>query len=115
MTPFCSGSRIDKLVALILIFSPLLFISSARATQPAVKELTGTRIDPLTADQYFSGQDNSHTDGLCGLNSVMCLLPPATAIQELTRTLSRGGTLSSDQFANNVFEYIYKNIDTDFR
>jgi len=94
--------------------------SGVHAALPAVKALVGSQISPTDADSYYTNLSGAHTNGLCTLTqatlgTTMCNLPRATAIQELARTLSRNGALSSDQFATNVYEYIYKNIDTEFR
>jgi len=86
------------------------------ASLPAVKALTGTPITPADANTwYYSHGNDTHTNGLCALRSEMCGLARPGAIIALARTLSRGGTLTSDQLATNVYEYIYKNIDTEFR
>lgn len=90
-------------------------VSPARAdTLPLVKMVNGTPIAPTTADAYYASA-TAHTAGLCALNSALCNLPRPPAIVELARTLSRGGALSQAQFTQNVFEYVYRNIDTEFR
>lgn len=94
--------------------------SSAQAqdTVPVVKMVNGTPIDPTSADNYYNARypnPNIHSTGLCTLNSTLCGLPRPTPIVELARSLSRGGALSQAQFTQNVFEYVYRNIDTEFR
>lgn len=90
-------------------------VSPARAdTLPLVKMVNGTPIAPTTADAYYASA-TTHTAGLCALNSALCSLPRPPAIVELARTLSRGGALTQAQFTQNVFEYVYRNIDTEFR
>ena len=100
--------------AFVVLLSSFMLSTPSEAGLPAVKMLTGVPIDPTTADSYY-GSATTHTVGLCNLNAVLCGVPRATAIQELARSLSQGGSLSFDQFASNAFEYIYKNIDTEFR
>ena len=102
--------RLCLLTALVVVCAA----GQVEAGLPAVTAVTGTPIDPGSADTYY-GTSTTHTAGLCGLNSIMCSLPRATAINELARTLSQGGSLSYGQFAQNVYEYVYKNIDTEFR
>jgi len=82
---------------------------------PAVKQLAPAPISTADADTWYNSHPggNTHTNGLCGINSTIC--GRAIAIRELARSLSRGGALSVDQFTLNTFEYVYKNIDTEFR
>jgi hypothetical protein len=105
--------------ALVLLTGELsaLHVRAQTDTLPVVKLVTGTPISPATADSYYGGASESttHTAKLCSLNAIMCGLPRAIPIHELARSLSQGGKLSAAAFTQNVFEYVYRNIDTEFR
>ncbi len=112
MTIYRIATKIWKVEALLI--AAALTVGTP-ATADNVKSLSGKAISPTAADNYYSPLGSGHTNQLCLLNSVMCSAPRAVAIRELARTLSRAGALSADQFTLNVYEYIYKNVDTEFR
>jgi len=101
----------------ILAGATILLAASTAALGglPAVKQLAPSPISTDTAENWYNTHPggNTHTNGLCGIDSTLC--GRAIAIRELARSLSRGGALSPEQFTLNTFEYVYKNIDTEFR
>lgn len=112
MTTVNLFGRAGRLLAALGILAAL---GSSAAHAVLLKNLSGTAITPEDADANYYHDTSGHTLRLCERNSVMCSLQRATAILELARSLSQGGALSADQFVSNVFEYVYKNIDTEFR
>ncbi len=93
----------------------------ANAAPPATKLITTSLVDPGSAWTYYNGQPNPtvHTPGI----AAWAQSPPE--ITALARSLGADrissvvpqpvGTMSADQYAQNVFNYVRNNIETEFR
>lgn len=80
----------------------------AFADPPTTKRLEGTLVTPSAAATFY-GTDTTHTNGLAST--------PARSpeIKALARSLSRGGALTGDAFAQRVADYVRRNIEVEFR
>ncbi len=77
------------------------------AETPAVKLLTAPLVSPSSAWSFY-GSSTTHTTGAAAWTTT----PPQ--IKALARSLG-AGRYSNDQYAQNVFDYVRNNIDTEFR
>ncbi|KRA66172.1 hypothetical protein ASD79_02505 [Caulobacter sp. Root655] len=71
-------------------------------------------VSPSIAEGYY-GNGTAHTNGLCALSASACTPWRPTAIRDLARSLSRGGTLSLDDFAMRTANHVRNNVATEFR
>ena len=95
------------------VLGAALLISAAcaaggRAEAESANLLTAPAVSPSAASTYY-GSGTTHTTGVAAWSTT----PPEVAA--LARTLGGGGRLSTTQFAQNVFDYVRNNIDTEFR
>ncbi len=108
--------RSISFLACSIAFSSLgLLGASATAEPPAVKFESAPLVSPSAANSFY-GSSTTHTKRLCQLSpgTKFCTDPRPKEIKELARALG-AGRKSSNEFADNVFEYIYANVDTEFR
>jgi RHS repeat-associated protein len=90
-------------------------MGAALAEPPAVKVLTADLMSPSAANSWYpTGLTN--TPKLCSLipTHVICTGGRPAHIRELARTLG-AGRLTQAAYTSRVFEYVYANIDTEFR
>lgn len=79
--------------------SGLLLSSAAFADAPTTKRSIGMLVTPTTAWSYY-GSGTTHTNGL----AATALRAPE--IKALARSLSRGGALTGDAFAQRIADYV---------
>jgi len=98
-----------------------LAMRTAMAEPPVVKVLTSQLMNPGLADTWYGSVADplKHTRKLCDLapaSSFCSNNQPARPahITELARTLGYG-RLTQDAYTSRVFQYVYANIDTEFR
>ena len=104
------------------VASLLLSMASATAlaAPPVVSVLQADLMSPSStapgADAWYGTFGSTNTPKLCTLipSSDICTTGRPAEIRELARTLGAGRYLP-DAYAARVFEYVYANIDTEFR
>ena len=110
-----AGRREIGAICALGLFGVLLLSSGpARAEPPSVRVESADLVSPAQADTYY-GTATTHTNGMCALSADFCNAPQPDEIRELARSLSRDKSLPTDQFAQNVYDYVRLNIDTEFR
>lgn len=100
----------------LVVFSMFMASGTSYAEPPAVKFEKGTLISPSAANSYY-GSSTTHTKRLCQLlpDSEFCDAGyRAVHIKELARTLGKD-RLTNTEYTQNVYEYVYMNIETEFR
>src|SRR3954468_2241623 len=90
-------------------------MSAALAEPPAVKVLTADLMSPAAANGWYP-PTLTNTPKLCSLipTHVICTAGRPAHVKELARTLG-AGRLTQDAYTSRVYEYVYANIDTEFR
>jgi RHS repeat-associated protein len=86
-----------------------VLVGVAQAIPPSVSLLSAGLVDPSNAWTNYYSTSTTHTNGVVAWAS----RPPE--IKALARALSRGGQLTTDQFASRVFDYVRLNIEPEFR
>lgn len=112
----CVSQRLKagwRLSAAMLIAGGLL-ASGARAEPSALRIESAPLVSPTEAQAYY-GSGTTRTGGLCTSAPSMCDDPPPPEYPALVRSLSRDGQLSADAFAQAVYEYVRRNVDTEYR
>lgn len=88
---------------------------TAAAQQPSVRVLQAELANPSNANAWYASS-TIHTAGVCGLipASYLCTSGRPSQIKALARTLG-AGRYDATEYSQQVLEYIYANIHTEFR
>jgi|GEM_PF-1129204 len=82
------------------------------AEPPVIKYEKANAVSLTDARSYY-GASTTHTNWLCGTNQ-SCLSYVDSAIHVTARSLGRN-RLSDEEYAQRVLEYVYSNVETEFR
>jgi hypothetical protein len=83
---------------------------------PAVTANAGTLVGTSAANTWYASLGTTHTNGLCALvpSSPLCTSGRPAKIKALARSLG-AGRYGPDEYAQHVLEYVYFNVETEFR